>query len=131
MPTDLRRDFGEMRCLAHGVFYGLECPACADSNIPDAPLKIVQEYHYLPEQWHRKLWYVLDDATKLALGDLVFDPRSYAYYAGEVTEIVTEAPARWTITWYKAEDNKPISYYHKGTLEELFVWADPMLQGGH
>lgn len=127
-----KHDFGELRCTVHGIFNGLTCPACEDNQLPDAPLRVMQERRYLPHMWWGKAWYLLEDATQLAVGDVVFDPRSYAFYAGEVKEITKldgGNALRVVVEWFKAEDNKIISIYHTGTLEGYFLWADPALQG--
>jgi hypothetical protein len=79
---------------------------------------------WLPAELTERHWFTLDDVTALALGDWVFNPASWAHYAGQVVELF---PTHVEIRWHKTPDDVFFSYEPMERVA-AFWWVDPVMQ---
>jgi hypothetical protein len=58
---------------------------------------------WLPPEIHNRQWTDITDVRQIAEGDWIFNPATYAHYAGRVTEVRERTI---TVHWYKGVDNE-------------------------
>lgn len=79
---------------------------------------------WLPVLYCAKRWFEITDPTCIEVGDLLFDPHSWAHYAGVVLYVGEHI---LKIQWLKSLSNIFEDTIHVDKLTEYW-WADPVMQ---